>query len=136
MEKYNKVSSSVEGSKQGSVCVTPHSLLKTPPPFYNKWDYKGDTHDETPDSSTKYTNVYKKDDDILKRNLDKEANNANDDEYIDNQPLKFDNIKSQTQENIINRLLSKRFTIKLIDLILSNIVRYEMNITSDDFINI
>ena len=27
------------------------------------------------------------------------------------------------------------FTIKLIDLILSNIVRYEMNITSDDFIN-
>ena len=27
------------------------------------------------------------------------------------------------------------FTIKLIDLILSNIVRYEMNITSDDLIN-
>ena len=73
--------------------------------------------------------------DSLKRNLDKETKNSNDDEYIDNQPLKFDNIKSQAQENIINRLLSKRFTKKLIDLMLSNIVRYEMNITSNDFIN-
>ena len=71
----------------------------------------------------------------LKRNLDKETKNANDDEYIDNQPLKFDNIKSHTQENIINILLSKRFTNKLIDLMLLNIVTYEMNITSDDFIN-
>ena len=70
---------------------------------------------------------------VLKLTLIKKKN-ANDDEYNDNQPLKFDNIRSQTQENLINRLLSKRFTIKLIDLILSNIVRYEMNITSDDFI--
>ena len=59
MEKDDKVSSSVERSKQGSVCVTPHSLLKTPPPFDNKRYYKGDTHDETPDSGTKYTNVLK-----------------------------------------------------------------------------
>ena len=57
MEKYDKVSSSVEGSKQRSVCVTLHPLLKTPPSFYNKRYHKGDTHDETPDSSTKYTNV-------------------------------------------------------------------------------
>ena len=71
MEKDDEVSSSVEGSKQGSVCVTPHPLLKTPPTFDNKRDYKGDTHDETPDSSTKYTNVFKKDYDRLKRNLDK-----------------------------------------------------------------
>ena len=41
---------------QTSVCVTPHPLLKTPPPFDNKRDYKGDTYDETPDSSTKETN--------------------------------------------------------------------------------
>ena len=134
-EKDNKVISSVEGSRQEYVCVTPHPLLKTPPTFDNKRDYKGDTHDETPGSSKKYTNVFKKDDASLKRNLDKETKNANDDEYIDNQLIKFDNIKSQTQENLINKLLSKRFTIKLIDLILSNIVRYEMNITSDDFIN-
>ena len=77
----------------------------------------------------------KKNDDSLKSNLDKETKNAKDDEYIDNPPLQIDNIKSQTQEKIINRLLLKRFSIKLIDLILSNIVRYEINITSDDFIN-
>ena len=60
MEKDDKVSSSVEGSKHRSVCVTPHSLLNTPPPSDNNQDYKGDTHDETPDSSTKDTNVKKK----------------------------------------------------------------------------
>ena len=56
-EKDNKVSSSVEGSRQKSVCVSPHPLLNPPPQLDNKRDYKGDTHDETPDSSTKYTNV-------------------------------------------------------------------------------
>ena len=40
--------------------VTSYPLLDTPPKFDNKRDYKGDTHDETPDSSTKYTNVKKK----------------------------------------------------------------------------
>ena len=63
MEKYDKVSSSIEGSKQRSVCVTPHLSLKTPPPFNNKRDYKGDTHDKTLDSSTKDTNVLKTKDD-------------------------------------------------------------------------
>ena len=67
--------------------------------------------------------------------LGKETKNSDDDEYIDNPPLKIDNIKSQSQENLRNRLLLKRFTIILIDLILSNIVRYENNISSDDFIN-
>ena len=118
MDKDNKVSSSVEGTRQTSVCVSPHPLLNTPPPFDNKRDYKGDTHDETPDSSTKYTNVLKKDYANLKRNLDKETKTANDDEYVDYEPLKFENIKSQTQENLINRLLSKRFTKKLTDLML------------------
>ena len=50
-EKDNKVSSSVEGSRQTSVRVSPHPLLNTPPQFDNKRDYKGDTHNETPDSS-------------------------------------------------------------------------------------
>ena len=68
-------------------------------------------------------------------NLDKEIKTATDDEYVDDEPLKFENIKYHTQENIINRLLSKSFTKKLIDLMLSNIVTYEMNITSDYFIN-
>ena len=60
MEKYDKVSSSIEGSKQISVCVTPHLSLKTPPPFNNKRDYKGDTHDKTLDYSTKDTNEKKR----------------------------------------------------------------------------
>ena len=59
-DKDNKVSSSIERSRQKSVCVSPHPLLNTPPRFDNKRDYKGDTHDETPDSSTKYTNVLKR----------------------------------------------------------------------------
>ena len=57
MEKDDKVSSSIEGSKQTSVCVTPLLSLKNPPRYINKRDYKGDTHDKTLDSSTKDTNV-------------------------------------------------------------------------------
>ena len=135
MDKYNKVSSSVEQTRQTSVCVSPHPQLNTPPQFENKRDYKGDTHDETPDSSKKCTNVLKKDYANLKRNLEKEIKNATDYEYVDDEPLKYENIKSHTQKNLINRLLSKRFTKRLIDLIFSNIVTYDMNITSDDFIN-
>ena len=77
----------------------------------------------------------KKKDYSLKRNIDKVIRNAEDDEYIDNPPLKNVNIKSQSHENIGNRLLLKIFTIKIIDLILSNIVRYEKNILAEDFIN-
>ena len=54
---YNTVSSIVEGSRQESVCVSPHSLLNTPPTFDNKRDYKGDTHDETPGSSKNNNNL-------------------------------------------------------------------------------
>ena len=61
MDKDNKVSSSVEVSRLKYVCVSPHPLLNTTPQFDNKRDYKGDTHDETPGSSTKYTNVLKND---------------------------------------------------------------------------
>ena len=57
MGKGDEVGSSIEGSKQTSVCVTPLLSLNTPPKYINKRDYKGDTHDETPDSSTKDTNV-------------------------------------------------------------------------------
>ena len=108
--KKNKVSSSFEGSRQTSVCVSPHPLLNTTPQFDNKLDYKGDTHDETPDSSTKYTNVLKKDYANLERNLEQEIKTATDDEYVHDEPLKCENIKSHTQENLINRSLSKKFT--------------------------
>ena len=97
MGKYDKFDSRIEGSKQISVCVTPLLSLKTPPKYINKRDYKGDTHDKTLDSSTKDANVFKTNDDSLKRNLDKETKNADDDEYIDNPPLQIDNIKYQPQ---------------------------------------
>ena len=75
----NKVSSIVEGTRLTSVYISPHPLLDTPPKFDNKRDYKGDTHDETPDSNKKYPNVLKKYYANLKRNLDKETKNATDD---------------------------------------------------------
>ena len=60
MEKDDKVGSSIEGSKQTSVCVTPLLSLKTAPKYINKQDYKGDTHDKTLYSRTKDTDVLKK----------------------------------------------------------------------------
>ena len=133
--KLSKVSSSVEGTRLTSVRVSPHPLLDTPPKFYNKRDYKGDTHDETPDSIKKILMSYKNDYLSLKRNLEKETDNATNKEYVPTEHLKGENIKYHTQENLINRLLSKRFTNKLIDFMLSNIITYDMNITSDDFVN-
>ena len=60
LEKDNKVSSRVEGIRLTTMRVTPHPLLDIPPKFDNKRDYKGDTHDDTPDSIKKYPNVLKK----------------------------------------------------------------------------
>ena len=57
MEKGDTVGSSIEGSKQTSLCVTPLLSLKTPPKYINKRDYKDDTHDKTLDSRTKDTDV-------------------------------------------------------------------------------
>ena len=125
----------LKDQKKTSVCVTPLLSLKTPPKYTNNRDYIGNTHDKKLHSSTKDTDVLNKNDDSLKINLDKEKNNADGDEYIYNPPLQIDNIKYQSQDNIRKRLFLKRFTIKLIDLILSNIVRYENNISSEDFIN-
>ena len=57
MEKVDKVGSSIEVYKKTSVCVTPHPSLKTPPPYNNKRDYKGDTLDMTLDSRTHDSSV-------------------------------------------------------------------------------
>ena len=57
MEKGDKVGSSIEGTKNTSVCVTPHPSLKTPPQYNNKQDYKGDTLDKTLDSHTPDSHV-------------------------------------------------------------------------------
>ena len=50
MGKGDKIGSNIEGSKKTTVFVTPHPSLKTPPPYNNKQDYKGDTPDKTIDS--------------------------------------------------------------------------------------
>ena len=57
MEKGDKFGSSIDGSKQTSVCVTPHISLQTPPKYINKRDYKVDTLDKTLDSLSKYSDV-------------------------------------------------------------------------------
>ena len=98
MEKGDTVGSSIEWSKKTSVCVTPHPSLKTPPPYKNKREYKGDTLDKTLDSHTHDSDFFFKDDSIFKRNLNKEINNAEDDEYIDDPPLQNFNINSQSHE--------------------------------------
>ena len=58
MKKGDKVGSSIKGSKKTSVCVTPHPSKKTPPPYNNKRDYKGDTLDRTLYSRTHDSNVF------------------------------------------------------------------------------
>ena len=115
--------------------VTSHPLLDTVTKFDNKRDYKGDTHDETPVSIKKYPNVLKNDYLTLKRNLQKETDNATDEEYFHYKYLKGGNIKYHTQENIIKRLLSKSFTSKLIDLMLSKIITYDTTMTPDDYVD-
>ena len=65
----------------------------------------------------------------------KKTDNATDEEYVHYGHLKGENIRYHTQENLINRLLSKRFTNKLIDLMLSKIITYDMIITSDDYVD-
>ena len=125
-DKDKKVSSTVEER-------TLRPLLDTPPKFDNKRDYKVDTQDETPVSIKLHPNVLKKDLVGIKRDLEKERENASDEEYVPSNHLKGENIKYHTQENLINRLLSKRFTNKLIDMMLSIIISYDKTITSDDY---
>ena len=84
MKEYDNVGSSIEGTKNTSVCVTPHQSGLTPPPYNNNQDYKGDTQDKTIDSKKHDSDVTRHDDDSLKINLGEEINNAEDDEYIDN----------------------------------------------------
>ena len=130
-----RVGSSIEGTKQISVCVTPYLSGLTPPPYKNKRDYKGDTNDKKNDSNTPDSGVSIIDDSRVARNLDEENKNAEDDEYIDHPPIKNDGINSQSHENIRKRLFLKRFSIKVIDLVLSNIYQYEKKILAVDYIN-
>ena len=80
MNEDDKVVSSIEGTKVTSVCVTPHQSGLTPPPYNNKQDYKGGTHEKTIDTHTPDSDVSRHDDASVKRNLDEENKNAEDDE--------------------------------------------------------
>ena len=100
MKEDDNVGSSIEWTKRTSVCVTPHLSGLTPPPYNNKQDYKGGTQDKTIDSHTPDYDVSIHDDASLKRNLDEEIKNSEDDEYIDDPPIKDDKINSQSHENI------------------------------------
>ena len=133
--KKAKVGSSIEGTKQTSVCVTTHPSGLTPPLYKNKQDYKGGTNDKTHDSHTHKSGVYRSNYSSVARNLDAENNNAEDGEYIDHPSIKNDGIDSQSHEKIRNRLLLKRFSLKVIDLVLSNIDQYEKEIWAVDYIN-
>ena len=95
MERGDNVDSIIEGTKKTSVCVTPHPSELTTPPYSNNRDYKGDTQDKTLDSHIPNSDVKKKDEDSLKRNLDKEKKNAEDGEYIDDPPFKKFKINPQ-----------------------------------------
>ena len=100
MNEGYKVGSSIEGTKKTSVCVTPHRSGLTPPPYNNKQDYKGGTHDKTIDSHTPDYDVSRNADASVKINLDEENKNAEDDEYFDHPPIKNDKINSQSHKNI------------------------------------
>ena len=75
-KKVIKLAVALKDLKKTTVCVTPHPSLKNPPPCKNTGDYKGDTHDKTLDSDRNDSYVLKKDHASLKRNLEKEINNA------------------------------------------------------------
>ena len=98
MNKEAKVGSSIEGTKQTSVCVTPHPSGLTPPTYKNNQDYKGDTNDKTHDYHTHESGFSRIDDASLARNLDAENKNAEDDEYIDHPSIKNYRIDSQSHE--------------------------------------
>ena len=74
--KEAKVGISIEGTKNNSLCVTPHPSVLTPPPYKNKQDYKGGTNDKTHDSRRRASGVSRFDDDSLSRHLDAENKNT------------------------------------------------------------
>ena len=133
--KEAHIGSSIEGTKQTSVCLTPHPSGLTPPPYKNKQDYKGGTNDKTYDSHTHKSGVSISDDASLSRNLDAYNNNAEDDEYIDHPSIKNDRIDSQSHKKIRKRILLKKFSFKVINLVLVDIDQYEKEVLAVDYIN-
>ena len=115
--------------------MTPHPSGLNPPTYKNKQDYKGGTNYKTHDSHTHESGVSRSDGASLARNLDAENKNAEDDEYIDHPSIKNDRIDSQSHDKFRKILLLKKFSLKVIDLVLSNIDQYEKELLAVDYIN-
>ena len=115
--------------------MTPHQSGLTPPPYKNKQEYKVGTNDKTHDSHTHDSDLSRSNYVSVARNLDAENNNAEDDEHIDHPSTKNDRIDSQSHEIIRKILLLKKKSLKVIDLVLSNIDQYEKGILAVDYIN-
>ena len=73
--KEAKVGIRIEGTKNPSVCVTPHPSVLTPTPYENNQYCKGGTNDKTHDSHTCENGVSRSGDDSLAINLDSENKN-------------------------------------------------------------
>ena len=93
-QKIRKVGRIFEGTKQTSVCVTPHPSVLTQPPYKNNQEYKGGTNDKTNDSHTRKTGVSRSNDASLARHMGAENKNTEDDDYIDHPSIKNDIINS------------------------------------------
>ena len=91
-----------------SIDETKINVELTPPPNTTKQDYTGGTNDKTRDSQTREYRDSLNDTDGCARNLDEEHKNEEDEYYIDPTSLKKDRIESKLQEEIRNRLLSKK----------------------------
>ena len=104
--KEAKVDISTDGTKV-------HVEL-TPTTNTNKQDYAVGTNDKIRDSQTREAGDSRSETDSCARNIDEEHKNEEDDNYIDPPSLKKDRIESKSQEEIRNRLLSKKNPFKVI----------------------
>ena len=91
-----------------SIDETKINVELTPPPNKNKQDYAGGTNDKTRDSQTRKNGDYRSETDSCAINLDREHKNEEDNDYIDPPSKKKGRIESNLQEEIRNRLLSKK----------------------------
>ena len=107
----------------------------TQPPYKNKRDYKGCTNDKTHDSHTHDPGVSRSNDASVARKLYAENKNEEYDEYIDHPSIKNDRINSQSHVKYQKNTNFEFFSLKVIDLVLSNIEQYEKEILAVDYIN-
>ena len=107
----------------------------TQPPSKNKQDCAGSTNYKTHDSQTRKSRDSWSDTDGCARNLDEEHKNEEDDDYIEPTYFFKDIIESKLQEEVINRLLSKKKSFKVIKAVMFNIDNHEQDILAVGYEN-